>query len=167
MNSRKDRFLVMERREAMRRFLQRLFGVIVVGGLFVVFPFLDSGEHFAAIGSFASRIPAVAQAGEVQESGSITKLKVEPLYRAVRLTWRARIDDKGPLTFEIYRSMASPDGPYTLVTSIEKRPGVKKYKYIDKRLQVEENYFYKIVIPETKENFGPLQVRPPFSLPTT
>ena len=37
----------------------------------------------------------------------------------------------------------------------------------DKNLPVEENYFYKIEIPATEESFGPLQVRPPFSLPTT
>ena len=151
----------------MRKFMRWVLGASVLSSFFIVLPCFHSGGSFETFGGFRTETIAVAHAEERAERASITKLKVAPLYRAVRLTWKVKIDDKGPVTFEIYRSMATPDGPYTLVTSIERKPGVKKYKYIDKKLQVEENYFYKIVIPETKEGFGPLQVRPPFSLPTT
>lgn len=151
----------------MRRFPRWFLGAMLVSSLFIVLPPFHRGGSFEWIQTFETGTIAAAHAEERQKRASITKLKVEPLYRAVRLTWKVRTDGNGPLTFEIYRSMARPDAPYTLVNSIEKRPGVKKYKYIDKKLQVEENYFYKIVIPESKESFGPLQVRPPFSLPTT
>jgi hypothetical protein len=110
---------------------------------------------------------SAAYAEEQTETASISKLRVSALYKAVRLTWVATIDSSGPVTFEIYRSQATPDGPYRLVTSLEWRPGVKKYRYVDKDLPVEENYFYKIEIPATNESFGPLQVRPSFSLPAT
>ena len=63
--------------------------------------------------------------------------------------------------------MVRADGDYTLVKSIKGSAGAKKYRYVDKSIPVEENYFYKIEIPETKEIFGPLQVRPPFSRPST
>ena len=151
----------------MRRFLRWVLGASVLSSLLIVLPCFHFGGSFDSIGAFVTRIDAVAYAEEGMKGASITKLKVEPLYRAVRVTWKVKTGDKGPMTFEIYRSMATPDGPYTLVASIERKPGMKKYKYLDKNLPVEENYFYKIVIPETKEDFGPHQVRPPFSLPTT
>ncbi len=110
---------------------------------------------------------SMAYAEEQIERASISELRVTALHKAARLTWVATIDSSRPVTFEIYRSQATPDGPYSLVTSIEWRPGVKKYRYVDKSLPVEENYFYKIEIPATNESFGPLQVRPSFSLPAT
>ena len=146
----------------MRRFTGWVLGATVLSGLFIVLPCFHPGGFFDSVGTIA-----VAAAEQGAQSPSIPKLKVAPLYRAVRLTWKVKIDDESPVTFQIYRRMTSPDGPYTFVTSIKGKPGVKKYKYIDKKLPVEENYFYKIVIPEKKESFGPLQVRPPFSLPTT
>jgi hypothetical protein len=154
-------------REKVGGFMNRLLGATILSSLLIVFPFVHWGGVIGGIGAFIPGTIAVAHAEDKKGPASITQFKVEPLYRAVRLTWKASIDEKAPMTFEIYRSMATPEAPYTLVTSIEMKPGVKKFKYIDKNLQVEENYFYKIVIPETKEAFGPLQVRPPFSLPTT
>lgn len=109
----------------------------------------------------------MAYAEEQDDGALVTDFKIEPLYQAAKLTWRARISSDGSVTFEIYRSVATPDGPYTLVTSIQSRPSKKKYRYLDKKLPVEENYFYKIEIPATEESFGPVQVRPPFSLPST
>ncbi len=108
-----------------------------------------------------------ALAKDVLKKGAITKLRVEPLYRSVRITWKIKKTDDHPVTFEIYRSMAGPKPEYELVAAMKNKPDVKKYKYLDKKLPVEENYLYKIVIPETNESFGPLKVRPPFSLPTT
>jgi hypothetical protein len=110
---------------------------------------------------------AVAHAEEKAKAATISEFKVRSRYMAVRLTWKATIAEDGQLTFEVHRSMVTPEEAYTLVTSVKGRPGTKTYRYIDKTVPVEENYFYKIVIPETKETFGPLQARPPFSLPTT
>ena len=56
---------------------------------------------------------------------------------------------------------------FLLVSSIRGTPEVEQYEYVDETPPVEENYFYKIEIAETKEAFGPLQARPPFSLPST
>jgi hypothetical protein len=136
-------------------------------GLIAVLSLFHSWGLFGARPTSGVGTLSVACAQEKATGGSITKLKIEPLYRAVRLTWKAEINRRGPVTFEIYRSQTKPDGPYTLVASIEWRPEMRKYKYVDKNLPVEENYFYKIEIAATKETFGPLQVRPPFSLPTT
>jgi hypothetical protein len=97
----------------------------------------------------------------------ITETRVMPRHKAVRLTWKATVPEQGPVTFEIRRSMVSPDGDEVLVTTIEAKPGENSYRYVDKSVPVEENYFYKIVIPETGETMGPFQARPPFSLPST
>ena len=97
----------------------------------------------------------------------ITETRVMPRHKAVRLTWKATVPEDSLMTFEIRRSMVSPDGDDVLVTTIEAKPGTKSYRYVDKTVPVEENYFYKIVIPETGETMGPFQVRPPFSLPST
>jgi hypothetical protein len=138
-----------------------------LSSLFLVLPCGYSERSLNETGSFLSGTISVAHADDTKKSVTIKKLKVEPLYKSVRLTWKLKKGEKTPMTFNIYRSMANSNGPYKLVTSIERKPGVKKYKYLDKSLLVEENYFYKLTIPETKETFGPFQVRPPFSLPTT
>jgi len=143
-----------------------LLGAFLVS-LFFVLPYVYSERSFNETGSFFSGTISVAHAEDTKKSATIKKLKVEPLYKSVRVTWKTKKGDKTPMTFKIYRSMANPNGSYKLVASIERKPGVKKYKYLDKSLLVEENYFYKLTIPETKETFGPFQVRPPFSLPTT
>jgi hypothetical protein len=135
--------------------------VLLLGNLFV-----PSGMQMSAR-ICLPEIVTVASAAEEADGGSISKLKVEPLHRAVRITWRASGSNCGPMTFEIHRSMVDPEGEYTVVTSIAWSEGVKKYKYLDKDIPVEENYYYKIEIPETEESFGPIKVRPPFSLPTT
>jgi hypothetical protein len=110
---------------------------------------------------------SVAGAAEKNQEAAISEFRVWARYKAVRLTWEASISEKEQRTFEIYRSMVRPDGEYTLVTSIKGSPEVTRYEYVDKTVPVEENYFYKIEIPETKEAFGPLQARPPFSAPST
>ncbi len=118
-------------------------------------------------GAFVAATRHTAYAQEQGDGGCVSDFEIEPLYKAAKLTWRARVSGDGSVNFEIYRSVADPAGPYTLVTTIEARPGKKKYGYIDKQLPVEENYYYKIEVPATDESFGPVQVRPPFSLPST
>ena len=130
--------------------------IITVGGLF----------GFSGTGSlFVSITEAVAE--EHGGGPIITETRVMPRHKAVRLTWKATVPEDIPMTFEIRRSMVSPDEDDVLVTTIEARPGKRSYRYVDKTIPVEENYFYRIVIPETGETMGPFQVRPPFSLPST
>jgi len=146
------------------------YGLIAAGiffALFIVSPYLPPwGCHIVLMVPSPETI-SIAQAEEKVKQATIGEFRVQSRYKAVRLSWEARISEKEQLTFEIYRSMVRPDGEYTLVTSINGTPEVKRYEYMDKALPVEENYFYKIEIPETKEAFGPLQARPPFSLPST
>jgi hypothetical protein len=134
----------------------RVAVVITLLGLF----FGLSGTGFFAM----EDTTAVA---EEHGGSTITEIRVMARHKAVRLTWKARVPEEPPLTFEIHRSMVSPDADAVQVTAIEAKPGEKSYRYVDKSIPVEENYFYKIVIPETGETVGPFQVRPPFSLPST
>jgi len=110
---------------------------------------------------------SVVHAGEKAMEATVSEFKVRARFKSVRLTWKANIAGDDPVTFEILRSMVRADAEYSLVNSIKGRPGAKKYRYVDKSVPAEENYFYKIKIPETNEIFGPLQVRPPFSRPST
>jgi hypothetical protein len=135
--------------------------------LFVPFPCTYTCGVLNAMRGHIPGTISMAYAEEQIERPSISELRVTALHKAVRLTWKVAIDSGGPVMFEIYRSQVTPDGPYSLVTSIEWRPGVNEYRYVDKSLPVEENYFYKIEIPATNESFGPMQVRPSFSLPAT
>ena len=143
---------------------------LVAAGIFLLFIVLANtrpqGCH-KLLTALSPETICVAAAAEKDQEATITEFRVWARYKAVRLTWEARISEKEQITFEIYRSMVRPDGEYTLVTSIQGTPEVTKYEYIDKTIPVEENYFYKIQIPETKEAFGPLQARPPFSAPST
>ena len=146
------------------------YGLIVAGlfsALLFVFPYTWPMRCSSLLTVLSPETLSAADTEEEGKQATISEFRVQARYRAVRLTWEARISEKGQLTFEVYRSMANPDGKYTLVTSINGTPEVTRYEYVDKTVPVEENYFYKIEIPETKEAFGPLQARPPFSAPST
>ncbi|MBW1765548.1 MAG: hypothetical protein JRJ65_00675 [Deltaproteobacteria bacterium] len=147
----------------MRRSIHSVTAVAVFYGLFII---LLSVPLKLSSTSLLEGI-SVVQAGEKAEEATVSEFKVRARHKAVRLTWKANIAGDEPLTFEILRSMVRADAEYTLVKSIKGSPGSKTYRYVDKSVPVEENYFYKIKIPETKEIFGPLQVRPPFSMPST
>ncbi len=135
----------------------RFATTIAVCGLLIV---------LSKTGSF--RFDTTTAVAEERRGGStITEVRVMPRHKAVRLTWKATVPQDNPMTFEIRRSMVSPDGEEVLVATIEAEPGAKSYGYVDKSVPVEENYFYRIVIPETQETVGPFQARPPFSLPST
>ncbi len=151
----------------MRRWPCWVLGLAVLCSTVIVFTCFYPCGPFNSAGTLVTGTIAVAYAEEKAKEATISEFRVRSRYMAVRLTWNARVAGEDQLTFEIHRSMVTPEGEYTLVTSIKGRPGTKTYRYIDKTVPVEENYFYKIVIPETKETFGPLQARPPFSLPTT
>lgn len=141
--------------------------VLTFCSMVIVFTFFYPCESLNWVDKLVTGTISMANAEEKAKAATISEFSVRSRYMAVRLTWKARVAGKDQLTFEVHRSMVTPEGEYTLVTSVKGRPGTKTYRYIDKTVPVEENYFYKIVIPETKETFGPLQARPPFSLPTT
>ena len=143
---------------------------LVAAGIFLLFIVLANTRPQGCHNLLTALSPetiSVAGAEEKTNQAAISEFRVWARYKAVRLTWEASISEKEQRTFEIYRSMVRPDGEYTLVTSIQGTPEVSRYEYVDKTVPVEENYFYKIEIPETKEAFGPLQARPPFSAPST
>ena len=143
---------------------------LVAAGFFlllIVFANTQPWGCHSLLTALSPETTSVAVAAEKGQEATISEFRVQARYKAVRLIWEAGIPEKEQRTFEVYRSMVRPDGEYTLVTSIQGTPGVTKYEYIDKTPPVEENYFYKIEIPETKEAFGPLQARPPFSAPST
>ena len=141
--------------------------VLTFCSMVIVFTCFYPCEFLNSVGTLVTGAISVANAEEKVKGATISEFRVQPRHKAVRLTWKARIPEEEQRTFEVHRSMVTPEGAYTLVTSIKGKPGTKTYRYVDKTVPVEENYFYKIEIPETKETFGPLQVRPPFSLPST
>jgi hypothetical protein len=151
----------------MRRSTYWLAAAGIFSALLIVFAYTQPWGCHSVLTALLPETISVAAAAEKDREAAISEFRVWARYKSVRLTWEARISEKEQITFEIYRSMARPDGEYTLVTSIQGTPEVTRYEYIDKSPPVEENYFYKIEIPETKEAFGPLQARPPFSAPST
>ena len=151
----------------MSRFTYGLVTAGLISALIVVFAYTPRWGCQSLLTVLSPETLSAADTEEEGKQATISEFRVQARYKAVRLTWEARISEKGQLTFEVYRSMASPEGEYTLVTSINGTPEAMRYEYIDKAIPVEENYFYKIKIPETKEAFGPLQARPPFSRPST
>ena len=98
---------------------------------------------------------------------TIVDFKIQALYRAAMLTWKLRDDLKTPLAVQILRADTFEDGPYREVETISLTPGKKTYEYVDKSMGAESKYYYKLVIKETNESFGPLPTRPFFSPPAT
>ena len=89
-----------------------------------------------------------------------------PLYRAAKLTWQAPNLEK-QLSVQILRSDTGEAGPYKELDVVTLAPGKENYEYIDKSMGTESKYYYKAVIKETGESFGPDDVRPLFSPPAT
>jgi len=151
----------------MRRSIYSVTAAAVFYSLFIILPSIFLSAPLKLLSTSLLEGISVVQAGEKAEEATVSEFKVEARHKAVRLFWRANIAGDEPVTFEILRSMVRADAEYSLVNSIKGRPGAETYRYVDKSIPVEENYFYKIEIPETNEIFGPLQVRPPFSRPST
>lgn len=99
--------------------------------------------------------------------GTITGFKVEALYRAAKLTWKAKGDLNKETTVQIVRADSFEDAPYKEVAVVKMTPGKSAYDFIDKSMGSEAKYFYKLVIKDTNEAFGPLPTRPFFSPPAT
>ena len=98
---------------------------------------------------------------------SIVDFKVQALYRAAKLTWKAKDGLKDPLMVQIVRSETFEEGPYKELEVTKLVPGTTTYDYVDKSMGTESKYHYKLVIKETNESFGPVSTRPYFSPPAT
>ncbi len=156
-----------EKAKIMRRSTYWLVAAAFLFALLTISPGTRSWECPNVLTALLPDAVPPAGAAEQGPEATIGEFRAWARYKAVRLTWEAHISPGEQVTFAVYRSMARPDGEYSLLTSIQGTPEVQRYEYIDKTVPVEENYFYKIEIPETKEAFGPLQARPPFSRPST
>jgi len=98
---------------------------------------------------------------------TIADFKVQALYRAAKLTWKTSDGLKNPLSVQILRSASFEEGPYQEVEVINLVPDKNAYDYVDKSMGGESTYYYKVVVKETGESFGPLPTRPYFSPPAT
>ena len=104
-----------------------------------------------------------AQKGEA----TIMGFKVDAMYRAAKLTWKAKADLKSEMNVQILRADTFEEGPYKEVTVVKIAPGKTSYEYVDKSMGAEAKYYYKLVIKETNETVGPVPTRPSFSPPAT
>ena len=93
---------------------------------------------------------------------TIVDFRVQALYRAAKLTWKVSDNLKKEMTVQVLRA-DSEAGPYKELEVITLVPGKVSYEYIDKSMGSESKYYYKAVIKETGESFGPEDVRPLFS----
>ena len=98
---------------------------------------------------------------------TITGFKVEALYRAAKVTWKTKADLKNEMSIQILRADSFEDAAYQEVGVVKIAPGKSAYEYVDKSMGSEAKYFYKLVIKESNESFGPLPTRPFFSPPAT
>ncbi len=103
-----------------------------------------------------------------QKAGStITSFKVEALYRAAKVTFKTKGDLKNEMSVQILRADSFEDAAYQEVGVVKIAPGKTAYEYVDKSMGSEAKYFYKLVVKENNESFGPLPTRPFFSPPAT
>jgi hypothetical protein len=98
---------------------------------------------------------------------TVLDFKVQALYRAAMLTWKIKDGLKSPVAVQIFRADTFEEGPYQEVETVSLAPGKKTYEYVDKSMGAESKYYYKLVIKETNESFGPIPTRPFFSPPAT
>jgi hypothetical protein len=98
---------------------------------------------------------------------TIVDFKVQPLYRAAKLTWKTSDGLKNQLSLQILRAETFEEGPYKELDVTNLVPGDNSYDYVDKSVGSESKYYYKLVIKETGESFGPIVTRPYFSPPAT
>lgn len=98
---------------------------------------------------------------------TILDFRVQALYRAAKLTWRVKEGFKSGLGVQILRADTFEEGPYKEVDVVNLTSGKNMYEYVDKSMGAEAKYYYKLVIKETEESFGPIPTRPYFSPPAT
>lgn len=110
-------------------------------------------------------VPSIALPQKAERT--ILDFKVQAMYRAAKLTWKVSTDLKSGMAVQILRADTFEEGPYKEVETIQLTPGKSTYEYIDKSMGAEAKYFYKLVIKDSNESFGPLPTRPHFSPPAT
>ena len=71
------------------------------------------------------------------------------------------------MSVQILRADTFEEGPYKELEVVNLVPGKSAYEYVDKSMGSESKYYYKLVIKETGESFGPIAARPFFSPPAT
>ncbi|MGD0625747.1 MAG: hypothetical protein ABSB32_13645 [Thermodesulfobacteriota bacterium] len=122
-------------------------------------------KYLILIAIFILLIPSMALS---QKAGpTIADFKVQAEFRAAKLTWQANGELKNEMAVQVLRATSSEEGPYTEVAVVEITPGKQAYQYVDKSMRTEAQYYYKLIVKETNESFGPLPSRPFFSPPAT
>jgi len=120
---------------------------------------------FSFIFAITLFVPPVALSQKADPT--IIDFKIQAMYRAAKLTWKAKGDLKNEIAVQILRADTFEDGPYNEVGVVKITPGKSSFEYIDKSMGAEAKYYYKLIIKETNETFGPLPTRPYFSPPAT
>jgi hypothetical protein len=110
-------------------------------------------------------IPEITRAQKADPT--ILDFKVQALYRAAKLTWKVKEGFKSGMSVQILRADTFEEGPYKEVEVVNLSPGKNVYEYVDKSMGSEAKYYYKLMIKETDESFGPIPTRPYFSPPAT
>jgi hypothetical protein len=110
-------------------------------------------------------VPPVALPQKAEPT--IIDFRIQAMYRAAKLTWEAKGDVNNEMAVQVLRATTFEDGPYNEVGVVKIAPGKSSYEYIDKSMGSESKYYYKLLIKETNEIFGPLPTRPYFSPPAT
>lgn len=111
--------------------------------------------------------PEATSADKDSPGTSVSDFKAQSLYRAVKLTWKIKAPLKKGVLFQILRSDGFVEGPYEKIANVPHDEGKGKYTYLDKSPGVESTYYYKLVVMETGETYGPISARPYFSPPAT
>ena len=98
---------------------------------------------------------------------TLLDFKVQAMYRAAKLTWKVKEGFKSGLVVQILRADTFEEGPYKEVDVVNLTSGKNSYEYVDKTMGAESKYYYKLILKETDESFGPIPTRPFFSPPAT
>lgn len=100
-------------------------------------------------------------AGFSQPQVTVSHFTAFDWFKSVKLSWRVKAPEGAEAIFEIRRGTGQ-NGPYLPVQEIrlgDKRfidVITKAYYFIDKKLEVGRRYYYKMVLRDTGQVFGPL-----------
>jgi hypothetical protein len=98
---------------------------------------------------------------------TILDFKVQAMYRAAKLTWKVKDGFKSGIAIRILRAETFEGSLYKEIDMVSLTAGKNAYEYVDKSMGTEAKYYYKLIIQETDESFGPISTRPYFSPPAT
>ncbi len=112
-------------------------------------------------------ISIFAPLAAVSADPTILEFRVQPLYRSAKLILKTKDGLKNQMSVQILRAETFEEGPYKELDVINLVPDKNAYDYVDKTVGSESKYYYKLVVKETGESFGPVVTRPFFSPPAT